>query len=81
MGVFLSYSLWSQIPAGTDAQHATVILLNTDSVYSQNRSQGWFSFTTSSVNSVSGNVTNLKSVLIPKNHETPVRMHNGDGQE
>lgn len=64
MGVFLSYSLCSQIPAGTDAQHATVILLNTDSVYSQNRSQGWFSFTTSSVSSVSGNVINLKTVVI-----------------
>ncbi|GAB4449635.1 MAG: hypothetical protein OHK0036_06900 [Bacteroidia bacterium] len=62
------FLLKSQIPAGSDAQHPTTILMNTDSVYSQNRSQGWFVFNTHNVNNVSGNVINLKTAII----QTPV---------
>lgn len=62
------FLLKAQIPAGSDAQHPTTILMNTDSVYAQNRSSGWFVFNTHNVNNVSGNVINLKTAIV----QTPV---------
>jgi hypothetical protein len=55
----------SQIQAGLDAGHPTTILVNTDSIYMQNQSYGWFIFSTHNINNVSGNLFNLKAAFIP----------------
>ncbi len=65
--LFITSFVYAQIPVGTDAQHPTQILLNTDSVYSQNRSYGWFIFNTHNVSGISGNVINLKAAFLPTN--------------
>ena len=53
----------SKIPTGSDPTNATSVLLNTDIVYSQNRSRGWFTFSTAGFTNVSGNVVNLKNYI------------------
>lgn len=58
-------TMLAQIPAGQDPTNAATIVLNTNSVYSQNRSQGWFVFSTKGFNNISGNVITLKAALLP----------------
>ncbi|HPQ09225.1 MAG TPA: T9SS type A sorting domain-containing protein [Bacteroidia bacterium] len=55
----------SQIQAGLDATHPTVILMNTDSSYVQYQHQGWFKFNSGNFVSSSTNAVNLKTVLLP----------------
>jgi len=63
--LFFISPIKSQIQAGLDASHPTVILMNTDSNYVQYQHQGWFKFNSGNFVSSSTNAVNLKTVLLP----------------
>lgn len=66
--MLMPISFIAQIQVGTDVQNAVTILMNTDSVYSQNRSYGWLKFNANTTSNISGNIFNIKAVVI----RTPV---------
>ncbi|GIV26775.1 MAG: hypothetical protein KatS3mg027_0589 [Bacteroidia bacterium] len=66
--VFLSglfFELQAQFQAGLDAGHPFTILVNTDSIYYQNQTHGWFKFNTNNFSNITGNAVTLKGALLP----------------